>query len=110
MTDLFVGQRICIICEKSKRICDFARVGNDIICQSCFDNDKENLNRIPVQRDTIYTKSGTILWFEHVEAWRKYAEKFGHSQSAKRIAERGGFSYFELVSFLGHNPRTFIEN
>ena len=50
---------------------------------------------------------GTISWAEHEEAWLGYAEKFGSSQSAERIAERGGFSYEELVMFLGHEPKTW---
>lgn len=50
---------------------------------------------------------GTIAWAEHIEAYGHYAAKYGRSQSAERIAERGGFSYRELVSLLGHTPTTW---
>ena len=50
---------------------------------------------------------GTIAWSEHVEAYGHYSAKHGRSQSAERIAERGGFSYRELVSLLGHTPTTW---
>ena len=50
---------------------------------------------------------GTIAWSEHEKAWRAYAMKYGDSQSAERIHERGGFSYCELLRFLGAPPRTW---
>lgn len=31
----------------------------------------------------------------------------GGTQSANRILERGGFSFFELTNLLGHEPETF---
>lgn len=49
---------------------------------------------------------GTIAWSEHEKAWEAYHRR--HSgQSAERIAERGGFSYGELVDHLGHEPSTW---
>lgn len=33
--------------------------------------------------------------------------KYHCGQSAERLAERGGFGWFELVEFLGHEPRTW---
>ena len=51
--------------------------------------------------------AGTILWAEHEEAWKQYARLFGASQSAERIAERGGYGYGELELLLGHEPRTW---
>lgn len=51
--------------------------------------------------------AGTISWDEHLEAWKVYDEKFRSDQSAERIAQRGGFSYEELVEFLGREPETW---
>jgi hypothetical protein len=51
--------------------------------------------------------AGTVSWAEHVEAFGGYAARYGESQSAERLAERGGFCYGELVEFLGHEPTTW---
>lgn len=51
---------------------------------------------------------GTIAWREHLEAFGAYSGKYGSDQSADRIAERGGFSYGELQTFLGRDPVTWI--
>jgi hypothetical protein len=60
--------------------------------------------RAPVQRSRNFDKpAGSIAWWEHEKAW----EKYGYSQSAERIAERGGFSYGELVQYLDHEPTTW---
>ena len=45
--------------------------------------------------------AGTIPWEIHERAWATYAAKLGRSQSAERIAERGGFSYGEAQCLLG---------
>ena len=50
---------------------------------------------------------GTIAWAEHVEVWSAYAARYGRSQDAERIAERGGFSYGEIVMLIGRKPRTW---
>lgn len=50
---------------------------------------------------------GTIAWPEHVEAWEAYAKRYGRDQSAERMAERGGFSFLELRTFLGRDPQTW---
>lgn len=77
--------------------------------------------RVPVQGDGPYWLSpdhparqgtnthcpGSVSMEEHVEAWRAYESEYHSGQSAQRIAERGGFSYFELCNFLGHAPTTF---
>lgn len=64
--------------------------------------------RAPVQRSHSLDKpEGSISWAEHVEAWMGYARRYGTEQSAQRIAERGGFSYWELVDQLGHVPLTW---
>jgi hypothetical protein len=50
---------------------------------------------------------GTVAWAEHLEAFEPYRKKYGNDQSAERIAERGGFSFWELTNQLGHEPRTW---
>jgi hypothetical protein len=50
---------------------------------------------------------GTIAWSEHKEAWQEYARAGHGSQSAERLAERGGFGYSELLDLLGREPRTW---
>jgi hypothetical protein len=50
---------------------------------------------------------GSITWTEHFLAWSAYASRYGAGQSAERLAEQGGFSYEELVSYLGHPPTTW---
>ena len=52
---------------------------------------------------------GIISWGEHLEAYAVYARKYGSDQSAQRIAERAGFSYSELVEYLGHEPKTWVD-
>lgn len=49
---------------------------------------------------------GMVSWAEHCQAWAGYAAQYS-GQSAERIAERGGFSYGELVEFLGREPTTW---
>lgn len=65
--------------------------------------------RAPVQGDhgRRGRPRGTIAWDEHVEAWNDYAKRYGTSQSAERIAERGGFGYEELIDHLGREPHTW---
>jgi hypothetical protein len=50
---------------------------------------------------------GTIAWWEHCKAWEGYANQYGFRQNAERMAERCGFSYGELVMFLGREPETW---
>jgi hypothetical protein len=64
--------------------------------------------RAPVQMSPKLRKPpGTVSWAEHVEAWESYAKRHGYQQSAERMAERGGFGYCELVTFLGRDPLTW---
>lgn len=51
--------------------------------------------------------AGSISWAEHELAWREYARQCGHSQSAERLAERGGFDWWELLLFLGREPESW---
>lgn len=63
--------------------------------------------RAPVQSDSDYKKSaGSITWEEHLLAWTSYASRYS-GQSAERMAERGGFSYGELLMYLGREPTTW---
>ena len=67
--------------------------------------------RAPVQADPYHLPDprrgpGTITWEEHLRAWNGYAARYPQ-QSAERVAERGGFSYGELVMFLGREPATW---
>ena len=62
--------------------------------------------RIPVQATrSLNMPEGTISKSEHLEAWEGYAKRYGRDyQSARRIAQRGGFDYAELLEFLGRDP------
>lgn len=67
--------------------------------------------RAPVQANSGYTPAGTISWEVHEQAWANYAACGHGSQSAERMAERGGFSYCELQCALaGHYNRTNSEH
>lgn len=64
--------------------------------------------RAPVQADrNVGVGPGSIAWSEHLEAWNRYAARYGTSQSAERVAERGGFGYEELLIFLRRTPMTW---
>lgn len=66
--------------------------------------------RAPVQADERGTQrvgAGTVTWMEHEQAWQWYAGKYGSDQTAERIAERGGFGYFEMADYLGRQPSTW---
>lgn len=64
--------------------------------------------RAPVQMSPkLHKPPGTVSWTEHCEAWETYAKRHGRDQSAERMAERCGFSYCELVAFLGREPSTW---
>jgi hypothetical protein len=63
--------------------------------------------RAPVQASHGVKGPGTVAWHEHLEAWSVYAARYGTRQSAERIAERAGFSWGELVEFLGREPTTW---
>jgi len=63
--------------------------------------------RAPVQATHEIRGPGTISWEEHLLAWSGYASRYGTSQSAERLAERGGFSYAELLLYLRREPTTW---
>lgn len=68
--------------------------------------------RVPVQASTGRgTKpgavAGTVSWEEHELAWRSYRRRYGTSQSARSIADRGGFDWYELVDYLAREPLTW---
>lgn len=50
---------------------------------------------------------GTIEWQEHLLAYVSYSARYGTDQSAERLAERGGFSYQELITLLGREPTSW---
>lgn len=50
---------------------------------------------------------GTITWEEHVEVWTRYAAEYGSRQSAERMAERGGFGFYEAQNLLGRPLKTW---
>ena len=64
---------------------------------------------VPMQGD--YKRGGRpkgdILWEEHMECFEAYWKKGHRSQSAARIAERGGFGYSEFQLLVGHEPKTW---
>ncbi len=62
--------------------------------------------RAPVQAERD-RPAGSILWWEHQDAWVEYARRYGGGQSAERIAERGGFGFLELAELLGREPETW---
>lgn len=63
--------------------------------------------RAPVQGgDQTGKPPGTVAWWEHEQAWLDYSRRYS-GQSAERIAERGGFGYWELMDHLGHEPTTW---
>lgn len=75
--------------------------GGERHCETCVCG-----RRAPVQKDRNFGKpAGTIAWWEHEKAWEAYGVRY--SQTAERIAERGGFGYGELVEFLGYYPTTW---
>jgi hypothetical protein len=71
--------------------------------------------RAPVQGNGCYVPRGdprekgpgTVTWAEHLEAYATYASRYGTSQSAERLAERGGFGFGEITDLLGHEPKTW---
>jgi hypothetical protein len=73
-------------------------------CETCICG-----RRAPVQGERELKKGpGTIAWEEHLRAWSAYDAKWRCGQTAERLAERGGFSYGELVEFLGGEPKTWV--
>lgn len=83
-------------------------------CSSeCFliDLNREEVGRrAPVQRDDRQSTPGTVAWWEHEAAYADYKRRCPGSamkQSAERLAQRGGFSYGELLDHLGHAPTTW---
>lgn len=59
-------------------------------------------------RDLPLKGAGSIEWAEHLEAYAAYVARYGTGQSAERLAERGGFGYWELTDLLGHEPKTWL--
>ncbi|GAA2867023.1 hypothetical protein GGQ99_001347 [Aminobacter niigataensis] len=51
-------------------------------------------------RAPVQGYSAGIPWSLHLRAWDVYAKKYGRSQTAERLAERGGFGTQELDIFV----------
>ena len=71
--------------------------------------------RAPVQAETTTAQriahitgkpAGSVTWQEHLQAWSEYAARYP-GQSAEVIAGRGGFGYYEMTEYLGHEPTTW---
>jgi hypothetical protein len=62
--------------------------------------------RAPVQAEKD-KPAGTIAWEEHLAIYSTYTKRYGRGQSAERIAERGGFGYYEITLLTGAPPRTW---
>jgi len=61
-----------------------------------------------VGRNGSTSPPGTISWWEHLEVYAAYEARYGKGhQSAKRIAERGGFSRLEAEELLGRPLSTW---
>ena len=75
------------------------------VCPTCICG-----RRAPVQGEhrPHERAAGTVTWAEHEEAYTAYAARYGTSQSAVRLAERGGFGYREMTDLLGHEPTTWV--
>ena len=54
--------------------------------------------KVPQLKDSSYV---AIPWDEHIEIWNHY---YGSSQTAERIAERGGFGIREAAKYYKMNP------
>ncbi len=53
---------------------------------------------------------GSIDWDEHLAIYEIYAAKFGRSQTAECLADRGGFGYLEIVYLTGEPPKTWVRS
>ena len=55
----------------------------------------------PVQGEPkLKLPAGRIPWAVHELAWRAYAAAVPASQSAERMAERGGFGWAEIIACI----------
>lgn len=69
--------------------------------------------RAPVQADggpRPEHPAGTLAWAEFEEAWVKYAERMHDLEATIPIDDLvalGGFNWFELAYYLGHEPTTW---
>lgn len=50
---------------------------------------------------------GSVSWDEHLEVWTRYAALHGSRQTAERMAERGGFGFYEAQGYLGRPLKTW---
>lgn len=69
-------------------------------------------DRVPVQASSGRGKkpgavAGTVSWEEHDRAHRSYARRYGTKLTARQVADRGGFDWYELVDYLSMEPLTW---
>lgn len=57
-------------------------------------------NLVERLRAPVQGFSAGIPWSLHLRAWDAYAKRYGRSQTAERLAERGGFGTRELDVFV----------
>lgn len=77
-------------------------------CPSCTCGKRAPVQGEPFEHGKRPRGPGTVTWAEHMEAYSGYSARYGTSQSAQRLAERGGFGYSELTELLGHEPITWL--
>jgi hypothetical protein len=68
---------------------------------------RDDIRPFPIQGDRIKIDAGyryhspcMIPWWLAENAYQHYVKLFGAGQSLERIAERGGFSRYELLTLL----------
>lgn len=77
-------------------------------CATCICGKRANVQRGGgIERGQPGHVPGTITWAEYLLAFADYANRFGRSQSAERLNERGGLCYLELTDRLGRAPETW---
>lgn len=67
--------------------------------------------RAPIQGEASNCRRGpkprgSVTVEEHEMAWVEYHRQYSQ-QSARTIADRGGFGYWEITDLLGHEPKTW---
>lgn len=77
-------------------------------CPTCTCERRAPVQGSRARQDRPGRAEGSVTWTEHLEAYSGYAQRYGSSQSAERLAERGGFGYYEMAELLGHEPTTWL--
>lgn len=71
-------------------------------CAECVRDVRALYPEFPLQTSKPPTKPGplTIPWSIAEQSWNAYAARYGKDQSVERMAERGGFSWWEMDNQL----------